>query len=549
MPNLAPGILWTYFQNAILVTIPVSLILLVWYRRAVSRKMRAHSDVEREVEGVALKDFARHGLTRVSIDAANPSRLVDNTGSETRSRRRLALIYTVGGAVASSVLTALFVTMPNVDLAALRAFTVWYAFCWPIVPSIATLLVISRRRALLVFLLYIVAGAVAVWAWSAFNKVAFDRTDIVPLNNAMAFLKFLLYEAWLPYLIILVTGNRRLRSVSPLALAGLLVFSYSALALNYAVIALMDVGTVREWLLGVAGANFRHLLFLLAALPVGLACWWGLRLLGRGFENKSFSDVQLLVDTWWLIVVFNVVVDFSSDLGWGGLLGLFAFVAYRIVVETGLRLWRIAPAERQAQRLLLLRVFGFQRRTEKLFDGIAQRWRFRGSVRLITGTDLVSRLIDPGDFISFVGGRLKQQFVQSGEDLVRNLALLDEGRDPDGRFRVNKFFCHADTWRATLQALLKRSDLVLMDLRGFSDRNSGCQFELQELAENSLLPKTVFIVDETTDSRLLEASLIETGRTATNAGRDGVGRMNLVRTNTQSATEIRAIDRALRTCE
>ena len=124
MPNLAPGILWTYFENAILVTIPVSLILLVWYRRAVSRKMRAHSDVEREVEGVALEDFARHGPTRVSTDAANPSRLVDNTGSETRSRRRLALIYTVGGAVASSVLTAVFFTMPNVDLAPLRASAV-----------------------------------------------------------------------------------------------------------------------------------------------------------------------------------------------------------------------------------------------------------------------------------------------------------------------------------------------------------------------------------------------------------------------------------------
>jgi len=44
MPDLAPGILWTYFQNAVLMTIPVSAVLLVWYRRSVSRNMRATSE-------------------------------------------------------------------------------------------------------------------------------------------------------------------------------------------------------------------------------------------------------------------------------------------------------------------------------------------------------------------------------------------------------------------------------------------------------------------------------------------------------------------------
>ena len=550
MPNLVPGMLWTYFQNAVLVTIPVSLILLVWYRRAVSHEMDARSDVEREMEEIALDGSAASGLSSLPTDAVNPHRLVDATGSDTGSRLRLALIYAAAGAVASGVLTALFFfTMPGVDLAPLRVFVVWYAFCWPIVPSIAALLAISRYRALLWLLGYILAGAVVIWAWSAFNKAAFGRTDIVPYDNAKAFLTFLRGEAWLPCLIILVTGNRRLRSVSPLALAGLLVFSYSALVLNYAVVALMDVGSAREWLLRVAGANFRHLLFLLAALPVGLVCWWLLRWLGRAFDNKSFSDVQLVVDTWWLIVVFNAVVLLASDLGWGALAGLLAFVAFRIVVEAGVRLWGVARAEEQVHRLLLLRVFGFQRRTENLFDGIAQRWRFRGSVRLIAGTDLVSRLIDPGDFIRFVGGRLKRQFVQSSEDLSRNLSMLDDGRDPDGRFRVNKFFCHANTWRATLRALLERSDVVLMDLRGFSEQNRGCQFELQELAENSLLKRTVFVVDETTDSKLLEASLIETGRTVTSSAPDDPGRINVVHTKTQSAAEIREIYRVLQTCE
>ena len=521
MPNSVPGVLWIYFQNAILVTIPVSFILLVWYRHAVSRGMRTLSA---EAGELTLDDGAPRDPVRTSLDAAKQARL----------RLRLAVIYAVAGAVAAGVLTALFFTM-SVEFAALRAFTVWYTFCWPILPTVAVLLALSRRRAFVAFLIYVAAGMVLVAGWTAFNKIVLGRTNVVALNNAMAFLTFLFQEAWLPYLVILVTGNRKLRSVSPLALAGLLVFSYSAIGVNYAVVALMDVRTAGNLLLVFGGANVQRIIFLLAALPVGLGCWLGLRLLGRGFERKSFSDVQLLVDTWWLIVIFNAAILFSSDLGWGGLLCLLAFVAYRTVVEICFRLWRIPPAGEYDQRLLLLRVFGFQRRTEKLFDGIAQRWRFDGNVKVIAGADLVARLIDPGDFITFVGGRLRQQFVENSADLVRKLGSLDERRDPDGRFRVNEFFCRDNTWRPTLQALLKRSDVVLMDLRGFSERNSGCQFELQQLAANSLLARTVFVVDDTTDSKLLEASL------------DGLGRIHLVHTKTQSAAETQAIYRALQT--
>ena len=545
MPRQTPGILFTYFQNAILMTIPVSAILLVWYRRAVSRNMSATSDGSREVVDTGAAD-ATAAAAAGSTDASSGRGSIDTGANESRTRRRLAVIYGIGGAVASIVLTAMFFASPGVELAALRVFVVWYAFCWPVVPTVAALLAMSRRRALAIFVVYLVAGVCVVWTWSVFNKVALGRSEIVPSTNAQAFLTFLLYEAWLPYLIIFVTGSRRLRAVSPLALASLLVFSFSALGVHYAVVALMDVGSARQWLLAVAGAKIPSVLFLIAALPVGLACWSGLGVLGRKYEHKAFSDVQLVVDTWWLIVIFNVVVLAASDFGWAALFGLLAWAAQRIAVEVLLRTWRISPDEEQAPRLLLLRVFGFQRRTEQLFDGVAQRWRFSGSVALIAGTDLVSRLIDPGDVVSFVGGRLRQQFVRSGNDLTNRLRLVDRLRDPDGRFRVNKFFCHDNTWQTTLQALLKRADVVLMDLRGFSERNSGCQFELKELAENALLQKTVFVVDDSTDSRLLVASVLQAAPAMGGTGPDG--RLNLVHTKRQSSKEIYAIFRALRAC-
>jgi hypothetical protein len=541
MPNQIPGILWTYFQNAILMTIPVSAVLLVWYKRSVSRNMRATSEASRspitpEVDdaAAAVKDVAGPTIDLPASDVPQGSASNDTVSNESRSRRRVAAIYAIGGAVAASVLTVLFFAS-GVEVAALRVFVVWFALCWPIVPTVAALLAASRRRAVLMFGIYVVAAICITWTWSLFNKIALGRSAIVPSKNVIAFLTFLFQEAWLPYLIILVTGNRRVRPVSPLALAGLLVFSFSALAVHFATIALMDTGAAGRWAIGLVGAHISSVLFLVAALPVGVACWWALGLLGRGYEHKSFSDLQLVVDSWWVIVVFNAIVLAASDLGWKALAGLLAWVAYRIVVEGLLRARPISPAAEPAPRLLLLRVFGFQRRTEKLFDSVAQRWRFRGTATLIAGTDLVSRLIDPGDVVSFVGGHLREQFVNNGAALADHLRRLDRVRDPDGRFRVNKFFCFDDTWRATLQALLRRSDVVLMDLRGFSERNNGCQFELQQLTDNALLGKTVFVVDQSTDARLLEASV--------------GSRVNLVRADRQSHAEIGSIFRALRACE
>jgi hypothetical protein len=38
--------------------------------------------------------------------------------------------------------------------------------------------------------------------------------------------------------------------------------------------------------------------------------------------------------------------------------------------------------------LLLLRVFGFERRTQRLLEELGLRWRHLGPIRLIAGTDL-----------------------------------------------------------------------------------------------------------------------------------------------------------------
>ena len=88
---------------------------------------------------------------------------------------------------------------------------------------------------------------------------------------------------------------------------------------------------------------------------------------------------------------------------------------------------------------------------------------------------------------------------------------MDDLRDPDGRFRITEFFCHQNTWTDTLAALLGRSDAILMDLRGFSEKNSGCIFELHQLAAQQRIADTVFVVDASSDIKLLELTIGASG--------------------------------------
>lgn len=90
-------------------------------------------------------------------------------------------------------------------------------------------------------------------------------------------------------------------------------------------------------------------------------------------------------------------------------------------------------------------------------------------------------------------------------------------RDVDGRFRIAQFFCHDDSWQLALRKLEKDSDVVLMDLRGFSQSNRGCVFEINELLDAVLLGHIVFVVDRTTDERFLTQVFANAWATVTRA--------------------------------
>jgi hypothetical protein len=115
--------------------------------------------------------------------------------------------------------------------------------------------------------------------------------------------------------------------------------------------------------------------------------------------------------------------------------------------------------------------------------------------------------VDPSDFLEFVTGRLHARFVKSGDELGGRLQQLDGEPDPDGRYRVSELCCQADTWRAAVVGLIDRADAVLMDLRDFSTKRSGCAFELQQLGQRLDPRRLVLAVDDSTDREFLAANL------------------------------------------
>ena len=127
---------------------------------------------------------------------------------------------------------------------------------------------------------------------------------------------------------------------------------------------------------------------------------------------------------------------------------------------------------------------------------------------MIAGADLAMRTIDPGDVIAFAGGRIKYRIVQDEGDLKRRLAHFDETSDPDGKFRVSKLFCH-DNLAPYASRAGTSHDFVLMDLRGFLKANSGCLFELEQLAQHGLLACTLFVVDEKQRRAAAESTLAQ----------------------------------------
>lgn len=148
--------------------------------------------------------------------------------------------------------------------------------------------------------------------------------------------------------------------------------------------------------------------------------------------------------------------------------------------------------------LLLLRVFGFDARSSDLLDDLMKYWSYQGPIRLIAAPDLASRTIDHGKLLLFLAKRLDSLFIRNADDLKQRLMALRSQRDPDGRFRVEPFYCQGEVWRRAVQELMGLSHIVVMDLREFDKDRISCIFEIETLLDIIPADRILLLIDNST---------------------------------------------------
>ena len=159
-----------------------------------------------------------------------------------------------------------------------------------------------------------------------------------------------------------------------------------------------------------------------ALLVIGLTlsaavAWFGLLWIARRYRLKQLSDQTFLFDALWLSVSLWLTVYLmgaDSQFRFPYLLGLLPFALYRVTVGYGLK--RVAARAERLPKLrpLSLRVFGSSSRSEKLLDFLAARWRYAGSIQLISATDVARGRFGPDEFLDFLNGRLASAYISDG---------------------------------------------------------------------------------------------------------------------------------------
>jgi hypothetical protein len=510
---------------ATLLALPTSLALLWLYRRAVLRSMRAAAPGVRSPpasQGPAPPSTPGQppDLTITSYDRDPKSYLEPSARSFlaqlARSRRRAAGAYALGGAAFAVVMTSAFLVSSHIEFLPVRFLLLFWAYAWPVVFT-TTLVLGSRLRTMLLC----TAGYVAVYI--ALGAIGMARSPTFDWGQAALFFAINNLPASVLLMFFL---NRRVRAVGPLVLVFMVLAVTGAtvvVALTGSSERLMRAVVTAGSAVGLQATGIFVGLHLLGFLLLGIVGWLALLWIRRRYERKRVSDESLTFDAIWLLFGVDQSIGLAFAGAWWVLSGVVAFAAYKLVMALALSAATRSDRDAPNIRLLLLRVFALGRRSERLLEAVGAYWRHAGSIQLIAGPDLITKVVEPHEFLDFLRGRLARRFVDGPETLERRVSEMDLERDHDGRFRVNEFFCHDDTWRAVLARLVSHGDTILMDLRSFSPANAGVTFEVEALLNQVRLERVVFAIDRTTSREYLgevvEQACGRLGPTSPNLGR------------------------------
>lgn len=488
-----------------------SIGLLWFYRRAVFRAMRKRSfagtaQTLSEENRTSLEQPVQTTLNSVVLDPhSSPaviSSLQESYRNLLRAPSRAAAIYVLAGLGYAVTFTILYLLSAQMEFVPLRFIVLCWIYAWPIVLTVNLIAAATWRRRLLTISAYFIVLILLDITSAIRNSI-----DIGQVFQVWFLLNFP------ATLLLFVLLNRRVRAVGPLVLIVTLFAVTGSLFLpvmigNYP--GLLRLVATSGIALGLDASGTLIGLNLLGLILFGIIGWLLLPVIVMLYKRKKINDQSIIIDSIWLLFSADHTIDITLENGAWFFAGLLAFLVYRMIVFSGFSLSGFKnPSAQKTPTLLLLRVFSLGKRSERLFDALTLYWRYTGSVQLIAGPDLVTTTVKPHEFLDFLSGKLARRFIDRPETLDLRISEMDLQPDQDGRFRVNDFFCYDDTWRMVLSRLIHESDVVLMDLRGFSRQNAGCVFEINELINVMPMRQVLFVTDHTTDEAFLREIMQE----------------------------------------
>ena len=246
-----------------------------------------------------------------------------------------------------------------------------------------------------------------------------------------------------------------------------------------------DAGGSESFIDVAAGVVVLLLMLAVAIWPA----WRTLMALSSRYAAKRFSDIQLALATFWVVLTMFLVTSLLLQPA----METFRFetrpirvewIVLAVVIMWLLWRWLLAAALQAVIRtadpwigpLLLLRVFKPSGRSQAFTDRFFAYWRFAAPVWMIAGPDLAGAYMEPDEFFMYLRGRLREHFIADPGEVAPRVATLDRLRDPDGRFRVTEVYCTADTWRPTVLEMMARAGVILLDLREYAGTRLGTRY-------------------------------------------------------------------------
>ena len=477
------GIAYAASAIAAVFALPVTWFLLRRYRRSIVQFMSQKM--------IAAAAAGHVPSVQVPTLPAPPAE-VGSAQIKAGLIRNVIVVFVVG-AFTGAAFALLLLLWNDIDLSVYRIDFFTVAYAWPVVVGV-----------------WIVSGAGRRWGWVALGTYLV-LLWAAGLIGGLGPLDPLVQWAWslIPTAAIAAFLTRPLRGVGTLVLGTMMIGLVGSESIAVWVLESDTRAVLWVELVSAIGIEDVFLTFVglrvVAFLVAMIAGVIAVRLLAGWYERQWFSDQMLLLGSSFLVFAIDasVTVDPSSFGAFG-----FGMTIYVVLGGVAPLLYRWIHREKPAApSLLMLRVFSPHRGTTRLLDRVSARWRYLGPVRMIGGPDLAVVNVEPDEFLRFVSGGLRETFIDTPAALGRRVGSLRVRPDPDGRHRVDELFCFDDTWRLTARALLERSDVVLMDLRGFGPGNQGCIDEIEMLEGQQALGRTVILVDDTTDRRLLDEVL------------------------------------------